>query len=156
MQKMHLMNQLMLEPTEYPRDQAGCLAVSSARKGIGLSYKLDAWRCRTLCPPCPDLDPVLLGLPAQRSAPRDFGGWVLGSDFWCVRGTVVCVQFLPAIWQGRPSVLSESSPHENILMFRELQRLISDLEQIFTALTETSALTSSFPVSQSLMREIPA
>ena len=69
---------------------------------------------------------------------------------------MVCVQFLPAIWQGRPSALSESSPHENILIFRELQRLISDPEQIFTALTETSALTSSFPVSQSLMREIPA
>lgn len=66
------------------------------------------------------------------------------------------LQFLPGVGQGRPSVLSESSPRENTHMFRELPRLISDLERIFTALTEISVLTSSSPVSQSLMREIPA
>jgi len=63
------------------------------------------------------------------------------------------LQFLPGVGQGRPSVLSESSPRENTHMFRELPRLISDLERILTALIEISVLTSSSPVSQSLMRE---
>ena len=66
------------------------------------------------------------------------------------------LQFLPGVGQGRPSMLSESSPRENMHMFRELPRLISDLERILTALIEISVLTSSSPVSQSLMREIAA
>ena len=66
------------------------------------------------------------------------------------------LQFLPGVGQGRPSMLRESSPRENMHMLRELPRLISDLERILTALIEISVLTSSSPVSQSLMREIAA
>lgn len=66
------------------------------------------------------------------------------------------LQFLPAVGQEGPSALSESSLRENAHMFRELARLIPDLELILTELSETSVLTSSFPASQSLMRELPA
>ena len=43
----------------------------------------------------------------------------------CQRNSAL--QFLPAVGQGRPSVLSKSLPRENTHMFRELPRLISDL-----------------------------
>lgn len=43
-QKTHLTHRLMLELAEYPRDQAGQIAVSPAKRGMDPSYKPDTWR----------------------------------------------------------------------------------------------------------------
>lgn len=43
-QKTHLTHRLMLELAEYPRDQAGQLAASPAKRGMDPRYKPDTWR----------------------------------------------------------------------------------------------------------------